>query len=231
MLMLMMVMAIVNLMVKVLVVEMLSFLFFSLPNVNLWVCWANLTRLIATGSLAKAYLRHGGHGQQLRYAIGSNLRNAPSYPNLFTVTIKWDHFRMALHSNHSYLIPNTGLYWDIMFPLSQNISYTIYYIPYTIYHISYIIYPISDIRYPISICIHGCHGCHGYHRCPWPKINQCHQPKQPKPEKPHLGSSAIPSASIIQAKKSIRAGRRIPWCVLNNRNGEIQAKNEETRCE
>ena len=163
----------------------------SLPNVNLWVCWANLTRLIATGSLAKAYLRHGGHGQQLRYAIGSNLRNAPSYPNLFTITVKWDHFRMALHSNHSYLIPNTGFYWDIMFPLSQNISYTIYHIPYTIYHISYIIYqisyikyhisniqypisPISNIQYPSSICIHG---CHGYHRCPWPKINQCHQPK------------------------------------------------------
>ena len=142
----------------------------SLPNVNLWVCWANLTRLIATGSLAKAYLRHGGHGQQLRYAIGSNHRNAPSYPNLFTVTVKWDHFRMAFHSNHSYLIPNTGFYWDIMFPLSQNISYTIYHIP-------YIIYRISNIQYPISICIHGCHGCHGYHRCPWPKINQCHQPK------------------------------------------------------
>ena len=120
----------------------------SLPNVNLWVCWANLTRLIATGSLAKAYLRHGGHGQQLRYAIGSNHRNAPSYPNLFTVTVKWDHFRMAFHSNHSYLIPNTGFYWDIMFPLSQNISYTIYHIPYTIYHISYIIYPISNIQYP-----------------------------------------------------------------------------------
>ena len=161
----------------------------SLPNVNLWVCWANLTRLIATGSLAKAYLRHGGHGQQLRYAIGSNHRNAPSYPNLFTVTVKWDHFRMAFHSNHSYLIPNTGFLLGYHVPIISkyiiyHIPYTIYHIPYTIYHISYIIYhishityPISNIQYPISICIHGCHGCHGYHRCPWPKINQCHQPK------------------------------------------------------
>ena len=118
----------------------------SLPNVNLWVCWANLTRLIATGSLAKAYLRHGGHGQQLRYAIGSNLRNAPSYPNLFTITVKWDHFRMALHSNHSYLIPNTGFLLGYHVPIIS--KYIIYHIPYTIYHISYIIYPISNIQYP-----------------------------------------------------------------------------------
>ena len=168
----------------------------------------------ATGSPAKAYLRRG-HGQ-LETKL-DQLEMDPrwiSQGSKATALCNWFYFL----GNVPKKFPNLftvycnmrssphGNFMATIATSSQILVFT---------GISYIIYPSPWMSMAKDLPI---------------AINQNHQ----SPRKPHLGSSAIPSASIMQAKKSIRAGRRWPQdsmvCVFNNKKWGDSGKNEETGC-